>query len=489
MKRGKAAVREHGQALILIVLAVAGLLGLTALAVDGSHAFAQRRQAQNAADTAAFAAAVGCLNSAPSGGDCTTTTGAMATAALGRAGSNNFADSHAPADAGENIGQSIDVIVQYPPDDDQAHPIDATHLVAVTGHNGRLAAPLAYQGDYGYVQVKIIAHIPTFFAKIVGVSSLPIYVEAVAKAKPAHTVSIGGDNGIVALGNVCDAVRTHGSGHTTLTGGGVYSNSGAPTNPSGGNCYAFNAKGTGDQITTDSATMVGCLDPDDVTDGKINFPPGGTYTCGGAPIYYPPPPPDLGFDCSDLPVGTRSGSTIHPGRWSQALGNLGGNNIFPPTSGPAVDTIETGIYCITGHFNIGSSDTVSSTGGVTFILDGDLRWNAQATINFIPSNTGTVTGLLIYRPLNNSSTGQCDDGSAPPCQTLEFNGGASSNWSGTIYAPDSNCDINGESGSFTPNAQAICYVVDIGGTSDWSMTYNGADNWEFPYPPETELNR
>lgn len=49
---------ERGQALILITLAMIGLIGLTGLTVDGGMAFSDRRNAQNAADSAAFAAAL-----------------------------------------------------------------------------------------------------------------------------------------------------------------------------------------------------------------------------------------------------------------------------------------------------------------------------------------------------------------------------------------------------------------------------------------------
>src|SRR5688572_25221602 len=47
---------EKGQALILIVLAIVGLIGITGLTVDGGMAYSDRRNAQNAADTAALAA-------------------------------------------------------------------------------------------------------------------------------------------------------------------------------------------------------------------------------------------------------------------------------------------------------------------------------------------------------------------------------------------------------------------------------------------------
>jgi Flp pilus assembly protein TadG len=49
---------ERGQALIIIALALVGLVGMVALAVDGGNVFLDRRTAQNAADSAALASAL-----------------------------------------------------------------------------------------------------------------------------------------------------------------------------------------------------------------------------------------------------------------------------------------------------------------------------------------------------------------------------------------------------------------------------------------------
>ncbi|MFO3797605.1 MAG: pilus assembly protein TadG-related protein, partial [Anaerolineales bacterium] len=49
---------EKSQALLLIALAMLALLGLTAIAIDGGNVYRDRRHAQNAADTAALAAAL-----------------------------------------------------------------------------------------------------------------------------------------------------------------------------------------------------------------------------------------------------------------------------------------------------------------------------------------------------------------------------------------------------------------------------------------------
>ena len=49
---------EHGQVLVLFVLALVGLLAMTGLIIDGGNAWAQQRQTQNAADSAAEAGTV-----------------------------------------------------------------------------------------------------------------------------------------------------------------------------------------------------------------------------------------------------------------------------------------------------------------------------------------------------------------------------------------------------------------------------------------------
>jgi Flp pilus assembly protein TadG len=54
---------EHGQALVVFVLALVAIIGMTGLVLDGGGAFAQRRTQQNVADLAAFAAATAFANS------------------------------------------------------------------------------------------------------------------------------------------------------------------------------------------------------------------------------------------------------------------------------------------------------------------------------------------------------------------------------------------------------------------------------------------
>jgi uncharacterized membrane protein len=49
---------EKGQAIIMVAFAIVGLVAFAALAIDGGRVLSDRRHAQNAADTAVYAAAL-----------------------------------------------------------------------------------------------------------------------------------------------------------------------------------------------------------------------------------------------------------------------------------------------------------------------------------------------------------------------------------------------------------------------------------------------
>lgn len=196
---------ESGQALIMILFAVMGMVGLTALAVDSGNAFAERRHAQNAADTSALAAAL----AKSQGGD-------WYSAGLGRALSNTY----------DNNGVSNWVTVVSPP---------------TSG---------VYEGNPDYVQVTIRAKTKTFFASIVGVQELENTVSAVGLGEPATTVEIAYGNAMVGLApHGCSVFWNHGNSATRVEGSGVFVNSDDPT-------CAMRQNGSG-TITAPSFNLVG----------------------------------------------------------------------------------------------------------------------------------------------------------------------------------------------------------------------------------------
>ena len=206
MKAGKT---EKGQAIILIVLTIVGLLGLVALAVDGGLAYADRRQAQNAADASALDAALAKIRG-----------GNWQSEGLARAVTNGF----------DNNGTTNSVSVNNPP------------LAGCSGVNGE------YAGRAEYVQVIIRATTRTYFGPVIGINEVNNCVEAIARAKPATTGPIAYGNAIVALKpNGTSTHWMHGGPSVTAIGGGIFVNSST-------DC-GFTSNGTPD-LTTPNVTMV-----------------------------------------------------------------------------------------------------------------------------------------------------------------------------------------------------------------------------------------
>lgn len=410
---------EKGQALILILLAVAGLIGLTALAVDGGHVFATQRQARNAADTAAFAAALAQIDGAD-----------YNAAALSRASSNNFPDD--TNSAAEDPGQAIDVIVNYPPVADS------------TG------TPSAYIGDPDYIQVIIQAHVPTFFAPLIGVQSLPIRVQAVTKAKLSGPAPSAFGNGLVALKpHGCDVVWSHGNPDTVVEGAGVFDNSDDP------NC-ALRQNGAG-SITADAFNLVG----------------GADYSAGhligtivpAQQVPYPPIInwPDPASECTGN-APPPSGGVLSPGRVT------GG---FPPGG---VDTLEPGVYCVNGGFDLHGNGSLTGHGVTIYLESGGVTWNGNYTIDLSAPTSGDFAGLLLYLPMTNDSR-------------VTLNGTSDSHFTGTILAPASEVRLLGTGDSESNHGQVIGYTIELGGNSTLHMFYDADENFTFTVPPETELNR
>ncbi len=176
---------SRGQAIILIVFAIIGLVAFTALAIDGGVVFADRRAAQSAADNAALRAALSIVDAGP-----------YTTDGLAIANSNGYPNN------GGTVG------INYPPG------------ASCNGSNG------PYAGDDGYVQVIIYSNVNTFFAPVIGINQMHNCVEAIAKATKATYTPFALGNAIAAMDCTTKNALKVGGNSTTLTlNGGVLSNS------------------------------------------------------------------------------------------------------------------------------------------------------------------------------------------------------------------------------------------------------------------------
>jgi hypothetical protein len=244
---------ERGQALLLVVLGIMGLIGLTGLAVDGSLAYVDRRQAQNAADSAALSAALAYIR----GED-------AYTAALQAATQNGY-------------------------------PNDTEHTVTV--NRPPVSGP--YLGNGEYIQVTITSRIQARFGTVVGLNEINNKVEAVSHARPATNDNMVFGNAVVALKpEDRGTMRSHGNNALRVYGGGLFVNS-------DDDC-AFDQMGNSTIYAPDGGmNAVGgvCLQ------GSID--PASLISTGVHAVEYPPislPPTPL---CSGPAI--QNGNTMSPG--------------------------------------------------------------------------------------------------------------------------------------------------------------------------------
>lgn len=259
-------VNEKGQALILIALAAIGLFGFAALAIDGSRVYSDRRHAQNAADTAALAAA---LTYTRDNDDLA----AAEQAAQDRATSNGYDDGGATNDV-------TITITDVPPGQ----------------------CPGGTQGKD--ITVNIVSQVNTTFARVLGRNQVSNAVTATSRACGYYRESLFGGNPIVGL-NPSTSTCAFDSGNSNsakwrIKGGGIFSNgcawskNNASVTLDPGACVTSVGSASGFTCAQENQTAKAYTYPDDVlemmpenpcdgTPGDIGLPPpasGSTFTNG-----------------------------------------------------------------------------------------------------------------------------------------------------------------------------------------------------------------
>lgn len=179
---------EKGQALIIVAFGMIALVGITALAVDGGRAFSEKRNAQNAADTAALAGALAYQHSEN-----------ITSAAQTRATTNGYDDN----------GTTNDVT------------ITVTDIAAGSG---------VCPGDAAGKEIKvdITTTINTTFARVLGRETLGSTVTATSRGCKSTVVIPFDGAAIVGLNpSTVDCAYDSGNSnaaHWTIKGSGLFSN-------------------------------------------------------------------------------------------------------------------------------------------------------------------------------------------------------------------------------------------------------------------------
>jgi Flp pilus assembly protein TadG len=464
---------ERGQALIVIALAAVALFGFVALAIDGSAKFADRRNSQNAADTAALAAALAKVNALTDGdsntpAQCPPSSGLMSDASdvcvtmvlagLDRADSNGYDTSNST------------VQIYSPP---------------LNGYYSTVS------NSDDFVQVIITSHVKTSFMRVLGVSQSDNVVSAVAYLREGGNLTDGAmiisydpdPNCSSGAGSGGGSVDVSGSGVVNLTGGGIFMNSDEVCGFSIPNCADLNISsgaGINSAGSTDNIDQSGCADPasENLDQEQVAIPddvywPDVPTACSTAPAT----PVKLGKDPSD----NKDEWLIYPGFYTdfpQASLIPNNKHIY----------MASGVYCIdppgtqnlqwsgSSFLNLNGSTDASKNKyhaynpyGVTLYIKsgGGFSLSINSPIHLDASTDGDLQGYLLVLEGNQSSIKSCT-----------INGGSYLDINGLIWAPYCDITINGGSDSQAEiNAQVV----------GWDLKINGNNTINFNYDPSNQV--
>ena len=352
---------ERGQTIVSFALMLPALLGLLALGVDLSALFAQRVKIQSAADLAALAAGTDLPNAA-----------VVTQTARDFAGHNGF-----------------------------------TH-----GSGGvTVAVSTPYSGDENRLEVLITQQAPTFFARFLGITQVPLVGRAIAMREATEYYSVfAGHNECPDAGEP----NLDWPGSNNNVTGRVHSN---------GNFKIAGSDNLGSATSTYRCELQ-----------NSGSNPGFTAGQTGAKAW---------------PV------TFTTAQFSCDFGSLTGPSIDLNSSASywqtAYTILKPGVYCSGDLIKLSGSNI---TGNVTFIAQ---RIDVSGSGNNL---TARQNGVLFY------STDTTNSNSAV---TLS---GSSGTWTGMVYAPGGQAQVSG-SGNLTLNGSIVAGRVKMSGTG-FNLVGNGA---------------
>lgn len=361
---------ESGQAIVLLMLVLVGLLAVAGLAVDGGLVYYGQRTAQNAADNAALAGALALC-----------TGGSVNSTAFASAANNGF----------DNDGVTNTVMVNNPPSQ---------------GPN---------IGNAEYVEVIITSTQEAGFSQIVFSGTLQSTVRSVGHCAPSSGPPFLGD-GIVTLDpdDAC-AFNATGNGSISVNGGSIFVNS---NNFSGAMCGTGNAA----IYAEDSIDIVGGWK----TTGNANITP--APNTGVSPTVDPlaslAPPPKPGGTCISYTLSGSGSDTIAPGLYCSIKLSGNANLVMNPgiyyieggnvsiSGGGSLSANGVMFYLDSGSFSItGNGDfaiTAPSSGpyaGMMLFMDQSSVGTIKITGNGTVNTTGTIYGAQSNLTLSGNGTG------------------------------------------------------------------------------------
>ncbi len=422
MKKSQAS--ESGQIIVILAIALVAVLGVTALALDGSLLLNDRRDDQSIADSTALAsasAAVQILKDYPPN-----------QFYCGSVLANNAATAAILAGKQFALSEGITLIDN-----------DSTNGISV-------GCSVKSYRTYLDIKITVSTTRETTFAKIVGRNELNTRVEATSRVYPKETLAFG--NGIASLSNSCGTIggiTVNGTGSIDILGAGIFTNS------------CLTGTGTID-IVVENGQISYFTSYSPPSAGSVS--PAPSHVAERLPLFTVPIPDCTKVPYYNAPVSVTSGRTIDPGNYSKIKLSNSDTLIMNP-----------GLYCMTGDFTTTGQAHVVGNGVTIYFVSGTFDTAGTSVINLSAPNCESsvcgvppaIRGILIYlSPSNNSK--------------IKFTGTSNSEFMGTIFAPGGSIYVTGSGSTVTLNTQLIANKVDVSGTADISLNLNGAEIYQSP---------
>jgi hypothetical protein len=452
----KIPLKERGQALVVIAIAALVLFAFTALAIDGSIVFSDRRHSQNASDTAVLAAALAKVQNETVDHPLYGTVN-WKQVGLDRAKDNSYDDA--------------DPVTEV-----QAKPCTEAIVFSTGVVLECKGLPVgAIESQYIHVGIKSVVNLS--LAQVLGWKTITNYTTAVSRATEPETTNWYDGYGIAATHEGCwdnqNEVPFNIGGNSTsyVIGAGVLVSAVCPEDGS-----SIVVSGNSSQLDT----TTGVCAPGEAVPANDEAQLG---TPGLQDICNVPPPDSYTLPSEPKCLNEGEVIEVSNGVWVAKPGYY--NNTFPDVQGgQATIKLTKGIYCLKDGLDMGAGWDLTTdmngnnlhnpaTEGVFFFVSGgDVEFNGGSSvfIHAISSSTNSDfqpewLNLLMF---------------IPNPANVHITGGSGSTFTGTILAPQANVTLQGTSDSFggTVNldAQIIADIVEITGNTFLNIIYNESNN-------------
>jgi hypothetical protein len=433
---------RRGIVVPFVALALLGLLGITALAIDGGMLIVDRRDVQTAADAAALAGAIDLYNNWDTNGGTDPNKNAQ-TSATKTATDNGFTD-------GTN---NVTVVVNIPP---KSGP---------------------YANTDGFVEVIITMQQQRFFSSVFGSGNITVKGRAVARGAKASS----GIGLLVLDPSANNSLHLSATGSVNVTGSVVVdssSSTGLALTASGTLTASQGVDVTGSSYATSSTgTVNGNLSPNKGSPATIavsqpvTADPLSTFATNNTPSKVTAQGVgnfgNINLSISSWPPANNSAYTVSGNTLTFKPGYYSGLTINDnmSSSGSPLHTyvMSSGTYYFDGNVTLNGYGSLSSGTGGTLIYINSGQWT-NSSQNFTMSVTPMSSGTYANPPLtiwqNKSDSGNFNFS----------NGGNLTINSGILYVPGALVQLSAKAGTTAQlGSQVIVNTLQLSGSGNFSV--------------------